>query len=416
MKENLILEDKNRPSSEFKNSLEEVLREGARRLLSQAIENEVKEYIEQLKGLKTEENKSVVTRNGYLPERFIQTGLGEILVKQPRVRDKRKGQKFTSHILPPYLRRTSSLDALIPALYLKGVSTGDFGEALEALLGENAKGLSATNIVRLKEGWEKDFKEWQGRDLSKKQYVYFWVDGIYFNIRLSEDRPCLLVIIGALDDGKKELVAIHDGVRESKLSWKEVLQDLKRRGLILPPKLAIGDGALGFWAALEEEFAQVRQQRCWVHKTANILDKMPKSVQVNAKKMIHEIYMAPTKQEGLKAFEAFIKLYEGRYPKACECLLKDKQELMTFYDFPAMHWQHIRTTNPIESTFATIRHRTRQTKGCGSRLATLTMVYKLGISAESHWKRLKGHELISKIINGVQFKDGEEVKDQEQIA
>lgn len=416
MKENLILEDKNRPSNEFKNSLEEVLKEGARRLLSQAIENEVKEYIEQFKGLKTQENKSVVTRNGYLPERCIQTGLGEVLVKQPRVRDTRKGQKFTSHILPPYLRRTSSLDALIPALYLKGVSTGDFGEALEALLGENAKGLSPTNIVRLKEGWEKDFKKWQERDLSSKQYVYFWVDGIYFNIRLSEDRPCLLVIIGALDNGKKELVAIHDGVRESKLSWKEVLQDLKRRGLILSPKLAIGDGALGFWAALEEEFPQARQQRCWVHKTANVLDKMPKSVQVNAKKMIHEIYMAPTKQEGLKAFETFIKFYEGKYPKACECLLKDQQELMTFYDFPAMHWQHIRTTNPIESTFATIRHRTRQTKGCGSRLATLTMVYKLATSAEGHWKRLKGHELISKIINGVQFKDGEEVKDQEQIA
>lgn len=416
MKENLILKDKNRHSNEFKNSLEEVLREGARRLLSQAIENEVQEYIDQFKDLKTEENKRVVTRNGYLPERFIQTGLGEVLVKQPRVRDCRKEKKFTSHILPPYLRRTSSLDALIPALYLKGVSTGDFAEALDALLGENAKGLSPTNIVRLKEGWEKDFKEWQGRDLTGKHYVYFWVDGIYFNIRLDKDRPCLLVIIGALDNGKKELVAIHDGVRESKLSWKEVLQDLKKRGLTISPKLAIGDGALGFWSALEEEYPQARHQRCWVHKTANVLDKMPKSVQANAKKMIHEIYMAPTKQEGLKAFEGFIKLYEGKYPKACECLLKDRQELMTFYDFPSMHWQHIRTTNPIESTFATIRHRTRQTKGSGSRLATLTMVYKLAISAESHWKRLKGHELISKIISGVQFKDGEEVKDQEQIA
>ena len=262
MKENLILEDKNRSLNEFKSSLEEVLREGARRLLSQAIENEVKEYIEQFKEQKTQENRRVVTRNGYLPERFIQTGVGEVLVKQPRVRDTRKEQRFSSRILPPYLKRTSSLDALIPALYLKGVSTGDFSEALEALLGENAKGLSSTNIVRLKEGWEKDYKEWQRRDLTKKRYVYFWVDGIYFNIRLSEDRPCLLVIIGALENGKKELVAIHDGVRESKLSWQEVLQDLKKRGLALSPKLAIGDGALGFWAALEEEYPQARQQRC----------------------------------------------------------------------------------------------------------------------------------------------------------
>ena len=415
MKENLIFEDKNL-SDQFKDHLEQILREGARTLLLQAIENEVTEYIESFKSLKDESNKRIVTRNGYLPERAIQTGLGEIQIKQPRVRDKREGKKFTSQILPPYLRRTKSLDALIPALYLKGISTGDLGEALEAILGENAKGLSATNIVRLKENWEKDFKEWQKRDLSNKRYVYVWVDGIYFNVRLNDERPCLLVIIGALENGKKELVAIHDGVRESKLSWKEVLQDLKRRGLQCSPNLAIGDGALGFWAAIEEEFPKTQGQRCWVHKTANVLDKMPKSAQTNAKKMIHEIYMAPTRDEGFKAFDAFIHLYEAKYPKACECLMKDKEALMAFYDFPAMHWGHIRTTNPIESTFATIRHRTKQTKGCGSRICTLTMVYKLAITAEKHWRKLRGHELIEKVINGIKFKDGEEIKEKERVA
>ncbi|MBS4168643.1 IS256 family transposase [Parachlamydia sp. AcF125] len=415
MKEDLIFENKN-PPHPFKDNLEQILREGAKKLLMQAVENEVAEYIESLKSIKDEANRRVVTRNGYLPERTIQTGMGEISIKQPRVRDKREGKKFTSQILPPYLRRTASLDALIPALYLKGVSTDEFGEALEAILGENAKGLSATNIVRLKESWEKDFKKWHERDLSCKKYVYFWVDGIYFNVRLNDERPCLLVIIGALENGKKELVAIHDGIRESKLSWKEVLQDLKRRGLQYGPHLAVGDGALGFWVAMEEEFPKTRGQRCWVHKTANILDKMPKGAQINAKKMIHEIYMAPTKEEGFRAFEAFVHLYEAKYPKACACLLKDKEALMAFYDFPAMHWGHIRTTNPIESTFATIRHRTRQTKGCGSRICTLTMVYKLATTAEKHWRRLRGHELIEKVIHGTKFKDGEEVKEKEQVA
>jgi transposase-like protein len=415
MKEHVIFEDKN-PFNPFNNNLEQILKEGAKRLLIQAIENEVNEYIESFKSLKDETKKRVVTRNGYLPERTIQTGLGKVFIKQPRVRDRREGKKFTSQILPPYLRRTSSLDALIPALYLKGISTGDMQEALEAILGENAKGLSATNIVRLKEGWERELKEWQGRDMKGKRYVYFWVDGIYFNVRLNEERPCLLVIIGALENGKKELVAIHDGIRESKLSWKEVLQDLKRRGLEYGPKLAIGDGALGFWAAIEEEFPGTRGQRCWVHKTANILDKMPKSIQANAKKMIHEIYMAPTKAEGFKAFDGFVRLYEAKYPKACDCLIKDKEALMAFYDFPAMHWQHIRTTNPIESTFATIRHRTRQTKGCGSRICTLTMVYKLATAAEKHWRKLKGHELIEKVIRGVKFKDGEEINEKTQVA
>lgn len=398
--------DKHGIFSDFKTDLEEILREGARKLLQQAIDNEVNEYIEHFKNKRDDAGRRIVKRNGYLPQRQIQTGIGSVNIEQPRVR----GTSFSSAILPKYMRRVPSLEALLPSLYLKGVSTGDMQEALEAILGKNAKGLSSTNIVRLKEIWEKEYTEWNSRDLSLKQYVYVWADGIYFNVRLSEDRPCLLVLLGATVDGKKELVAIHDGIRESKISWKEVLQDLKKRGLKQSPLLGIGDGALGFWAALEEEFPSCRHQRCWVHKTANILDKMAKSVQGYAKKMIHEMYMAPTREKGLKAFESFIALYEAKYPKACECLKKDKERLFTFYDFPAMHWQHIRTTNPIESTFATIRHRSEQTKGCGSRTATLSMVYKLSISAEKHWKKLKGHQLITKVAQGVKFKDGEEVK------
>jgi len=393
--------------SDFKTGLEEIIREGARKLLQQAIENEVQEQLEFFKEKRDETGRRAVKRNGYLPQRQIQTGLGAIPIEQPRIR----GTSFTSAILPKYMRRVPSLEALIPTLYLKGISTGGMQEALEAILGENAKGLSATNVVRLKEVWEKEYGEWNKRDLSLKRYVYIWADGIYFNVRLSEERPCLLVLLGATLEGTKELIAIHDGIRESTISWREVLQDLKRRGLCQSPLLGIGDGALGFWAALEEEFPACRHQRCWVHKTANVLDKMAKSVQGYAKKLIHEMYMAPTKEKGLKAFESFIALYEAKYPKACECLRKDRERLFTFYDFPSMHWQHIRTTNPIESTFATVRHRSTQTKGCGSRQATLSMVYKLGTSAEKHWRKLRGHQLIEKVIQGIKFKDGEEVKE-----
>jgi putative transposase len=393
--------------SDFRTGLEEILREGARKLLQQAIENEVNECLEMYKGIKNEEGRKTVKRNGYLPKRKIQTGIGSVSIEQPRVR----GVQFSSAILPKYLRRVPTIDALVPALYLKGISTGDMQEALEAILGKDAKGLSPTNIVRIKELWETEYAEWTKRDLSSKHYAYIWADGIYFNVRLTDERPCLLVIMGATTEGKKELLAIHDGIRESKLSWQEVLQDLKRRGLSKSPSLAIGDGALGFWAALEEQFPLCRHQRCWVHKTANVLDKMSKSAQGYAKNLIHEMYMSPTKIKGLQAFESFISLYEAKFPKACECLKKDKERLFTFYEFPAMHWQHIRTTNPIESTFATIRHRSQKTKGCGSRAATLAMVYKLGISAEKSWRRLKGHQLIAKVIDGVKFKDGEEVKE-----
>jgi putative transposase len=400
----------------FERALEEIARAGARKMLQQALEYEVDEYLARSSGARTEDGQRVVVRNGHLPERAIQTGVGPLFIKQPRVRDKRGLKKFASSILPPYLRRSPSIDTLIPLMYLKGISTNDFSEVLEAILGENAKGLSPTNIVRLKESWESEYKEWSLRDLSDKHYVYIWVDGIYFNVRLQNDRPCILVIIGALPDGTKELVAVYDGHRESKESWKEVLQDLTRQGLSKAPLLAIGDGALGFWAALEEVFPSTRYQRCWVHKTANVLDKMAKSVQPHAKKLIHDMYMAPTKEDGISAFNSFIKLYEAKYPKACECLQKDQEQLFTFYDYPAEHWVHIRTTNPIESTFATVRHRMRQTKGCGSRVATMAMVFKLVTSAEQGWRKIRGYKLIEKVIRGVQFRNGEEVEIQEKVA
>ena len=307
------------------------------------------------------------------------------------------------------MKRCPSLENLIPLLYLKGVSTNNFQEALESILGKNAKGLSATNIVRLKSDWELEFKDWSKRDMTDKHYIYIWADGIYFNVRLGSDRPCLLVIVGVTPEGKKELVAIHDEQRESKLSWKEVLQDLKTRGLNKAPLLAIGDGALGFWRALEEEFPDTQHQRCWVHKTANVLDKMPKSIQGNAKKLIHEMYLSPSKKEALKIYQSFLNLYSDKYEKACLCLSKDKDVLFSFYDFPAMHWLHIRTTNAIESTFSTVRHRTRQTKGCGSRIATLSLVYKLAITAQKRWMKIKGYNLLEKIITGTKYIDGIEV-------
>jgi transposase-like protein len=302
------------------------------------------------------------------------------------------------------------VDALIPALYLRGVSTGDFTEALEAILGPQAGGLSATNIVRLKEGWEQEYREWQQRDLSEKDYVYIWVDGVYFNVRLSSDRPCILVVMGATAKGVKELLAVHDGERESELSWTEVIRELQRRGISRAPKLAVGDGALGFWKALEKLWPATRQQRCWVHKTANVLDKLPKSVQPSAKALIHEIYLAPTRKKAFEAFHEFEARYEAKYPKAWDCLSKDEDQLFSFYDFPAEHWRHLRTTNPIESTFATVRLRTSRTKGCGSRIATLTMVFKLAREAEKRWRRLNGRLLILDVLNGTTFVDGEKKK------
>lgn len=389
-----------------KTVLEEVLQAGAREMLQAAIENEVAEYVERNIGMKDSEGHRLVVRNGRMPERALVTGIGPVKVRQPRVNDRRAGEKFTSKILPPFMRRVPSIDALIPCLYLKGISTGDFSEALEAILGPQAAGLSATNIVRLKEGWNQDYERWRQRDLSDKHYAYLWVDGVHFNVRLEDDRSCILVVMGATAEGRKELVAVQDGYRESKLSWQDVLRDIKARGLKSVPALATGDGALGFWAAAEEEFPKMRGQRCWVHKTANVLDKMAKGVQGQAKTRIHDIYMAATKATALEAFDEFIRLYEAKYHSACECLQKDKDALFAFYDFPAEHWIHLRTTNPIESMFATVRLRTTRTKGCGSRTATLTMVYKLAEQAQKHWRRLNKHEHIALIIEGARFVDG----------
>jgi transposase-like protein len=395
---------------ESKSVLEMIIREGACRMLQAAIENEIAEYIERFKDERDLRDRRLVVRNGSLPEREIVTGIGLLRVKQPRIYDKREGKAFTSNILPRYMRRVPSIDALVPVLYLKGISTGDFSKALESILGKNASGLSATNIVRLKKLWEQDYQDWTGRDLSHKRYIYFWADGIYFNVRLEDaenKKQCILVIMGTLENGKKELVSVLDGYRESKQSWQEMMRDLKQRGLKEGPRLAVGDGGLGFWAALAEEFPETVEQRCWVHKSANILDKLPKSVQARAKVHICNMYMAPTREEAFRAYDHFVSQYQAKYERACECLKKDKESLFAFYDFPAEHWRHIRSTNPVESTFATVRLRTKRTKGCGSRLATLTMVFKLALEAEKTWQRIRGHHLIGKVIEGIKFVNGE---------
>src|SRR4051812_25619819 len=341
------------------------------------------------------------------------TGIGPVAVRCPRVRD-RVGEgseriRFSSAILPPYARRSRSLEVLIPILYLKGVSTGDFEEALMALLGKDAGGLSASTICRLKDTWSEEHARWSKRDLSTKRYVYFWVDGIHVQARLEDAAQCLLVIIGATPEGKKELVGLIDGVRESAQSWRELLLNLKRRGLAMGPELAVADGALGFWQAVEEVWPQTRGQRCWVHKTANVLNKLPKSQQPKAKRALQEIWMAETKKDALVAFDAFVETYRVKYDKAVACLAKDREALLAFYDFPAEHWKHLRTTNPIESTFATIRHRTVRAKGCLSNKTALALIFKLAQAAEKSWRRLDGHHHLPKVIRGVTFADGVEV-------
>jgi transposase-like protein len=395
--------------------LTQILRNGARDLLAKAIGDEVAMYLANRSNLVDEQGRQLVVRNGYLPQRKIMTGLGAVEVQQPRVRDRRpvhEREKFTSSILPPYLRKTKSVEELLPWLYLKGISTGDFAEALSALLGENAKGLSATTITRLKTIWESEYKNWSKQSLVDKHYVYVWADGIHFNVRLADpdnSRQCILVLMGATADGKKQLIAISDGYRESAASWKELLLDCQARGLGQcggDPKLAIGDGALGFWAAVAEVWPTTLTQRCWVHKTSNVLNKMPKSLQGKAKSMLHDIWMVETRADANKAFDLFVATFKAKYPKAVECLTKDRDALLTFYSFPAEHWSHLRTTNPIESTFATVRLRTDKTKGCGSRTACLTMVFKLVQSAEKHWRALNGSVLIPEVIAGVEFIDG----------
>ena len=387
------------------------MRAGARRMLQAAIECEVSEFLERFDGDRDADGQRSMVRNGWHHERDLLTSLGPLTVKQPRVDDRklraRGGDGFVSRLLPRYLRRVPSVDNLIPVLYLKGISTKDFPEALAPILGEEAKGLSANVVVRLKQKWESEYQQWSQRDLTGKQYVFFWVDGIYFNVRLDDERSCVLVVIAADTTGKKELLAVSDGYRESKDSWRELLLDLQRRGLTMDPSLAIGDGGLGFWAAAREVFGSTREQLCWVHKTKNVMDKLPKSVQGRAKSLVQEMYLAPSREKALAAFNHFVTAYQAKFPKAVECLTKDRDRLFTFYDFPAEQWIHIRSINAIESTFATIRHRTRRTKGAGSRTATLTMVFKLALEAQKRWHRLQGYNLIPLVAQGVRFVDGE---------
>lgn len=398
-------------------ALQEVLKQGARKLLEQAIEAELAALLESHAGLAAPDGKRAVVRNGYLPERTIQTGLGDIAVKVPKVRDRSKsGVKFNSELVPPYLKRTKSMEEFLPWLYLRGVSTGDFSEALQHLLGKDAPGLSAATISRLKQGWESDYKAWQKRDLSKKRYAYIWADGVYSQVR-QDDRLCLLVIIGSDEQGQKELLALTDGYRESAASWEEVLSDLISRGLQGAPRLAVGDGALGFWKALAKIWPMTHQQRCWVHKSANVLEKLPKAVQPKVKEALHNIWQADTREAAHKAFDSCVKRFEAKYPKAMECLQKDKDSMLVFYDFPAEHWPHIRTTNPIESVFATVRLRTERTKNCGSRDTTLSMAFKLIESAQKRWRRLRGYKMLADVITGVKFTNGIKQKtDQKQKA
>jgi len=393
--------------------LDELVRQGAQQMLQSAIEMEVDDFLAQYAERRDAKGHRLVVRNGYKPLREILTGAGRLAVEQPRVRDNssRRGDRvrFSSSMLPPYLRRSKAIDELIPWLYLKGVSTGHFTEALQALVGEDAPALSPNVIVRLVQQWSQEYEAWSCRDLSEKQYVYVWADGIHVNVRLENEanqRQCLLVLLGATADGQKELMAVVDGYRESEQSWYELLLDLKKRGLSLAPKLAVGDGALGFWAALRKVFGETREQRCWLHKTANVLNKLPKSVQPRAKAGIHEIWMAETREHATKAFDAFLEKYQAKYPAACQCLQKDRDVLLSFYDFPAEHWKHLRTTNPIESSFATIRLRHRRTKGCGTRRASLAMMFKLAQAAQKRWRRLNGHAHIAHLLQGKTFVDG----------
>jgi putative transposase len=396
----------------FSDPLTEVLRNGARALLAQAVGAEVSSLLSCHADKLTDDGRRRLVRHGHLPEREIMTGIGPIAVRCPRVRDRGEGCeriRFLSTILPPYARRSKSLEVLIPILYLKGISTGDFEDALIALLGRDASGLSASTIGRLKEAWSEEHVRWSKRDLSAKRYIYFWVDGIHVQARLEDTAQCLLIIIGATSEGRKELVGLTDGVRESAHSWRELLLDLKRRGLSIGPELAVADGALGFWQAVEEVWPQTRGQRCWVHKTANVLNKLPNSQQPKAKRALQEIWMAETKKDALAAFDAFVETWGVKYDKAVECLIKDRDALLAFYDFPAEHWKHLRTTNVIESSFATVRHRTVRSKGCLSNKTALAMIFKLAEAAEKSWRRLNGHNQLPKIILGIKFTDGIEV-------
>ncbi len=397
------------PSGISPDPLTDVIRDGARRLIEQAIEAELATLLGAFADHRLDDGRARLVRHGHLPEREILTGVGPVVVKVPRVRDRGAVEdkiRFTPSVLPRYLRKAKSVEELLPWLYLKGVSTGDFSEALAALLGPHAKGLSAKTITRLKAAWWEDYEAWQKRDLGTRRFLYIWADGVYFKPRMAEEKQCVLVIVGADEYGHKELLAMTDGFRESTQSWREVLLDLKRRGLKQDPKLAIGDGALGFWAALREVFPTTREQRCWVHKTMNVLNALPKSLQSKAKAHLHDIWQAETRAAASAAFDFFVEAYGVKWDKAVAKLVKDRDALLTFYDFPAEHWKHVRTSNPIESTFATLRHRTKRTKGCLSRETGLAMAFRLMMSAQAKWRKLDGRNRLPEVIRGVEFRDG----------
>jgi len=393
--------------------LTELLRSGVQRLIQQAVEAELAELLAQYAGETAACGRSAVVRNGYLPAREVLTGIGPVPVKVPKVRS-RNGESvvFRSSVVPPYVRRARTVDAALPWLYLKGISTGQMAEALSVRVGPEAKGLSASVVSRLKATWREEYEAWRRRRLDQDRWVYMWADGIYSGLRAEGQKLCTLVIVGVNDRGEKRFLAIEDGVRESTQSWREVLLDLKARGLNIPPQLAVGDGALGFWGALDEVFPGTRHQRCWLHKTGNILNYLPKSVQAKAKAALHEVWMAATRADAQRAFERFIETYGAKYPKATECLSKDRDALLAFYDFPAEHWVHLRTTNPIESSFATVRHRTDQAKGCVTRDSMLAFIFKLGMCAQKNRRRLRGCKQLAKVVTGVKFKDGIEVTEE----
>jgi len=399
-----------------------VLRDGARRLLAQAIEAEAEAFLAAMREVRLPDGRERLVRHGHGPERRVQTGIGPVAVQRVKLRDRgaRDGDagdvgagriRFTSAILPRWARRTRSLDALLPILYLRGVSMGDFGEALAALLGKDAPNLSPSVVARLRGEWEADYKRWQRRDLSARRYVYVWADGVYLQARMEPQAECMLVLIGATPEGKKELLGFQVGVRESAQSWRELLVDLKARGLIVAPELATGDGALGFWKALDEVSPTTRHQRCTLHKTVNVLDKLPKSVQPAAKSDLREVWSAPDRATAEAAIATFAEKYGAKYDKAVTCLTKDQDALLTFYDFPAEHWDHLRTSNPIESVFATVRHRTVRTKGALSQDTARLMVFKLVMAAAKTWRRLKGENQLPKVVQGVTFHNGVEVTD-----
>ena len=400
--------------------LTEILRSGAKRLIEQAVEAEFAAFLASHGDLRLPDGRQRVVRHGYDPVRPIQTGIGPVEVEKPKARDRgARGEdriRYASSILPKWARRTKSLDVLLPALYLRGISTGDFQEVLTALLGKDAPNLSPGVIARLKSDWEDDYQRWQKRDLSARRYVYIWADGVYLQARMEPHAECMLVIIGATPEGKKELLGFQTGQRESAQSWKELLVDLKQRGLIVAPDIAVGDGALGFWKALDEAFPSTRHQRCWVHKTLNILDKLPKSVQPNARQDLREIWLSPDRAKAEFAIGAFAEKYAPKYDKAVDCLLKDRDALLTFFDFPAEHWTHLRTSNPIESAFATVRHRTVRMKGALSQDTARLMVFKLVMAASKTWRRLQGQNQLPKVVDGVKFRDGIEIASDQKSA